>query len=104
MFYQSKTRLTWSGILAAAIACTAMANASVAGSSNVAPWVKNATKTGAAPANRSVTIAVHLSLHNTVGLKALVAEVSSPSSRQYGRYLTPAEFGQRFAPDAVAGG
>ncbi len=101
MFHQSKTRLIWSGLLAAAIACTAMANASAAGPSNVAPWIKNATLIGAAPANRSVTIAVHLSLNNTAGLKALVAEVSSPSSRQYGRYLTPAEFGQRFAPEST---
>src|ERR1700677_3063634 len=101
VFYQSKTRLIWSGLLAAAIACTAMANSSAAGPSNVAAWVKNATLVGTATADRSVTIAVHLSLNNTAALKALVTEVSSPSSRQYGRYLTSAEFGQRFAPDTT---
>ena len=99
MFYQSKTRLILSGLLAAAIACAATGVAA-AGPSNVAGWVKNATKVGAAPANRSVTIAVHLSLKNTAALKTLVEEVSSPTSRLYGRYLTTQEFGQRFAPDS----
>jgi subtilase family serine protease len=87
-----------SGLLAAAIACTA--GVAAAGPSNVAGWVKNAAKVGSAPANRSVTIAVHLALKNTAGLKTLVTEVSSPTSRLYGRYLTTEEFGQRFAPDS----
>jgi subtilase family serine protease len=101
VFHQSKTRLIWSGLLAAALACTALANSSAAGPSNVAAWVKDATLVGSATADRSVTIAVHLSLSNTAALKTLVTEVSSPSSRQYGRYLTQAEFGQRFAPDTT---
>ena len=100
MLYQSKTRLILSGLLAAALACTA--SVAAAGPSNVAGWVKSATKVGSAPANRSVTIAVHLALKNTAGLKTLVTEVSSPTSRLYGRYLTPAEFGQRFAPDSAS--
>jgi subtilase family serine protease len=57
---------------------------------------------GAAPAAQSVEIAVHMNLKNTAGLKKLVEDVSNPSSHDYGRYLTPEEFGQRFSPSAAA--
>jgi subtilase family serine protease len=89
--------------MAAALACAAtMASAAgTSGSGHVAGWVKNATMVGAAPANRSVNVAVHLSLKNAAQLKTLVAQVSSPTSAQYGRYLTVEEFGQRFAPAAA---
>jgi subtilase family serine protease len=89
--------------MAAAIACAAsMPGAADAAttSGNVAGWVKNATKIGAASGNLSVDIAVHMSLRNSAGLKALVAEVSSPASKEYGHYLTKEEFGARFAPAA----
>jgi subtilase family serine protease len=102
-----KTRFVLGGLTAAALACAAMMASAAAtstptptptGSGHVAGWVKNATMVGAAPANRSVSIAVHLALKNPTQLKTLVAEVSSPASAQYGRYLTVEEFGRRFAP------
>jgi subtilase family serine protease len=103
MFKQSKVWSISGGVLAAAIACTAtmisVAQASTT-AGNVAGWVKNATLVGTAPSNRAVTIAVHMSLHDTAGLKQLVADVSSPNGGQYGRYLTSEEFGNRFAPAA----
>jgi subtilase family serine protease len=103
---QFKTRLVLGGLMAGALAC-AVTMASAAGtpsssaSGHVAGWVKNAAMVGPAPANRSVSIAVHLELKNAAGLKTFVAEVSSPTSKQYGRYLTVEEFGQRFAPSSA---
>ncbi len=97
-----KPKLIIGGLMAAAIAC-GVTLASAAGTTttapgNVAGWVKNATMTGPAPAARSVTIAVHLGLANAAALKTLAQNVSNPSSKQYGRYLTAEELGQRFAP------
>jgi subtilase family serine protease len=98
-----RTRLVLGGVMAAAVALTATAataaTTTVAG--NVASWVKSAKLTGAAPASNSVTIAVHMTLNNTASLKRLVADVSSPKSALYGRYLTPAQFAERFAPSAA---
>ena len=67
----------------------------------MARWVKNAVKTGVAFDSTSVTIAVHMALTNSASLTQLVADVSSPASKQYGRYLTTQEFGARFAPAAA---
>ena len=50
---------------------------------------------------QSVTIAVHMALTNAASLKRLVADVSNPKSAPYGRYLTPAQFAERFAPAAA---
>lgn len=101
MFYKFKSRLLLSGLAAAVIACTATMATAVGAPSNVATWVKNATKVGPAADNQSVTIAVHMGLKNTASLKAFATEVSSPTSRQYGHYLTPEQFGQRFAPSSA---
>ncbi len=92
------------GLLVAGVACTSIAApaaASTTTSGNVAPWVAKATKLGAAPATTSVTVAIHLKLQNTAALKTLVASVSSPKSPEYGHYLTPQQFSQRFAPAAA---
>jgi len=92
------------GLVAAAFACaagvaSAAGTATVAG--NVATWVKSAKLMGAASADTSVTVAVHMSVNNAASLKALVAEVSNPKSKEYGRYLTPQEFGLRFEPSGA---
>jgi subtilase family serine protease len=92
------------GLLAAAIACaiaSAQAASSTTATGNVSPWVTHATKLGAAAATTPVTIAVHLKLQNIAGLKTLVASLSSPKSPEYGHYLTPQKFSQRFAPAAA---
>jgi subtilase family serine protease len=100
---QLRTRLVLAGAIAAAVALTATAatpaTTTVAG--NVASWVKSAKLTGAAPASKSVTIAVHMALTNAAALKQLVADVSNPKSATYGRYITPAQFAERFAPAAA---
>ncbi len=102
MLNQLRTRLVLGGVIAAAVALTATAAtpATTTVSGNVATWVKSAKLTGAAPASNSVTIAVHLALNNTASLKRLVADVSNPKSATYGRYLTPAQFAERFGPAA----
>jgi subtilase family serine protease len=98
MLNKMKTRLILGALLGAAIACAApMARA--AAPSNVAGWVKNAKMIGTAPGNLSVQIAVHMKLRNFASLQALAADVSSPSGKQYGQYLTTQEFGERFSPD-----
>jgi len=98
---KSTTCLICGGLLAAAITYGATAPSPVQAATvpgNVSGWVKNATKVGAASDSRTETIAVHLSLKDTAGLKALVAEVSTPDRKQYGQYLTTQEFAARFAP------
>jgi subtilase family serine protease len=91
------------GLLAAAVACaagvaTAAGTTTVPG--NVAGWVKSAQKTGSASSSTQVTIAVHMALKNTAGLKKLVDQVSSPKSSRYGRYLSNEEFAAGYAPAA----
>ncbi len=87
-------------ILAGAISCvlgTQVAQATTT-QGNVARWIVSAKKIGDAPSTQKTTIAVHLTLPNTAGLKQFVAAVSSPTSKQYGQYLTPQEFAQRYSP------
>jgi subtilase family serine protease len=95
--------LVLGGLIAAAVAlgATAATAATTTVPGNVASWVKSGKLTGAAPASKSVTIAVHLALTNAAALKRLVAEVSNPKSAAYGRYLTPEQFAERFAPAAA---
>ena len=99
---KTKMRLMGATMLAglaalAAPAARAADTATVPG--NVAGWVAKAPQTGVAPDSQTVMIAVHMSLKNVDGLKALVASVSKPSSPDYGHYLTAAAFRMRFAPD-----
>jgi subtilase family serine protease len=70
-------------------------------SGNTAGWLKNATKVGVASGSESVTIAVHMALPNSAGLKTFVKQVSTPGSGEYGHYLSNAEFAQRFAPSTA---
>jgi subtilase family serine protease len=90
--------------LAAAAVCAGTAPGAAGAatlSGNTAGWLKNATKVGAASGNESVTIALHMALPNSAGLKTFVQQVSTPGGAQYGRYLTNEEFAQRFAPSAA---
>jgi subtilase family serine protease len=89
------------GVLSAAFACAATVAAAASGttlSGNVAGWVKNAKMSGAAPAATSTAIAVHMSVRDLAGLRAVVTQVSNPKSTSYGRYLTSQEFSARFEP------
>ncbi len=94
-------RIILGSLVSAAFACTAMAAETTTVAGNVAPWVKSAKLMSSASAGTSVTIAVHMSVKNLAGLKSLVDEVSNPKSKEYGRYITPQQFGQRFEPDVA---
>jgi subtilase family serine protease len=89
--------------MAAAIAGAggAVAAGTTTVSGNVAGWVKSATLKSSASASTSVTISVNLALKNVAGLKSLVAEVSNPQGREYGRYLTTEQFAASYAPAAA---
>jgi subtilase family serine protease len=90
-------------ILAGAISCVLGTHAAEAATTqgNVARWVTSAKAIGEAPSTQTMTIAVHLKLTNLTGLKQFVAAVSSPASKQYGQFLSPDEFAQRYAPAAA---
>lgn len=68
---------------------------------NVSQWVSSATRVASAEDSQRVTIAVILNLKNQTALENLVDVQSNPRSAQYGNYLTPEQFRQRFAPDAA---
>jgi subtilase family serine protease len=88
-------------VVAAAVVFIAPANAAHAAGHNVPNWVSRATPAGAAAGNKQIAIAVHMALKDTAGLKQLVEDVSSPSSKDYGHYLTTEAFANRFAPAAA---
>jgi subtilase family serine protease len=50
------------------------------------------------PANESLRLDVVLSLRDQAGLDQLLREMSDPSSPNYRRFLSPAEFTERFGP------
>ena len=52
----------------------------------------------ALPADQHLKLAIGLPLRNQAELKALVDQLSDPTSPSYRAYLTPAEFTQRFGP------
>src|ERR1700753_4270163 len=56
-----------------------------------APTFVDAHRDGAVAADRRVSVAVSLKLHNPAQLGAFDKAVSTPGSAEYGHYLTPAE-------------
>ncbi len=88
-------------LMGAAATAPASASGTVKVPDNIAPWVAKATKLGTAGPNAKVTIAVYMAMRDLPTLKAFVADVSKPTSPSYGKYLTPAAFQARFAPDAA---
>jgi subtilase family serine protease len=68
---------------------------------NVPGWVADSSRVASAPESDRVTIVAYLSLRNQGALKDLIAAQSSPTSAQYGRYLTPEQFHAQFSPKAA---
>ena len=68
---------------------------------NVPGWVSDANRVASAGDSERVTIVAFLSLRNQAALKNLIAAQSTPSSLQYGRYLTPEQFHAQFSPPAA---
>ena len=61
-------------------------------------WASADTYAGRVDPSERVTVQVHLAMHDEAGARALLAEVSNPSSPAYGRFLTTDEYNARFAP------
>ncbi len=58
------------------------------------------TVTGAAPLSQTVEFDVILPLRNTAALDTLLAQQQDPTSPQYHRWLTPAQFASSYGPAA----
>ncbi|HEY1710382.1 MAG TPA: S53 family peptidase [Rhizomicrobium sp.] len=89
------------GFLCAGLGLTsaqAVAPPKAAFTSTAPLWIKQAQNAGPANSAQTVLISVHLPFRNMPALEALAKAVSTPGSSQYGHYLTPAQFRQRFAP------
>ncbi|GAA2276990.1 MULTISPECIES: S53 family peptidase [Kitasatospora] len=64
----------------------------------VTPAVAHSQKQGDVPAAQQISVAVSLKLRNTAQLDRFLAAVNDKHSPQYGHYLTPAQFTERFGP------
>jgi len=67
-------------------------------------WANSKNLVGAADPNTIVGFRVYLGLNNLAGAEAYARAVSDPKSASYGKYLTPAQFRQRFSPSQGAVG
>ena len=85
-----------------AVTAVAAAPAGAASSKKLAgstpPWAKSSNAKGAASGSDAVNFRVYLGWRDEAGAEALARAVSDPSSASYRKYLTPAQFRQRFAP------
>ncbi|UOX88032.1 S53 family serine peptidase [Amycolatopsis sp. FBCC-B4732] len=64
---------------------------------NAAP-LAGSVRTGDLAADRPITAALSLKLHDRQALEKFLADVQNPDSPQYHRFLTPAQFAERFGP------
>ena len=62
---------------------------------------RDLTDLGVAPSKTMVTVAVTLNYRDKAGLDALVLAQGTPSSPQFHKFLTPAQFAARFGPTAA---
>jgi subtilase family serine protease len=67
---------------------------------NVSRWVAAAQKVGSAAETRQVHFSMFLGFKNQDQLKKLIEAQYKPGSAQYGKFLSPAQFRAKFAPDA----
>jgi subtilase family serine protease len=88
--------LAGGGALAAPSNAAAPPRTTVGGS--VPAWAKSSAFTKKAPAGDYVNIRVYLGWQNGADAAKTALAVSTPGSSSYGKYLTPAQFRQRFAP------
>ncbi|MGW4815045.1 protease pro-enzyme activation domain-containing protein [Kitasatospora cineracea] len=86
------------GSSTAQAAPTPNASARVALPQTVTPAVARSQKQGDVPADRRISVAVSLKLRNTAELDRFLASVATPGTAEYGHYLTPAQFTERFGP------
>ena len=87
-------------ILAAAVVGgpVAAASARAALSGSIPAWANSANWKQASDPNGAVRFRVYLGWRDQAGAETLARAVSDPHSASYGKYVTPAQFRQRFAP------
>jgi subtilase family serine protease len=87
-------------LAAAAMAGTAVAQTEplVSVPGNVSPALAHSQRDGAVDASSKMSVSVALKLRNSSELDKFIADVSNPRSPQHGKFLTPAQFNDRFAP------
>ncbi|MFI9330601.1 protease pro-enzyme activation domain-containing protein [Kitasatospora sp. NPDC052868] len=68
----------------------------------VTPAVARSEKKGDVPASQQLSVAVSLKLRDTAELDRFLAAVATPGTPEYGRYLTPQQFTERFGPTKAA--
>ncbi|WP_290054455.1 S53 family peptidase [Amycolatopsis solani] len=83
--------------LAVAVPAAAASEPLVTLADNAAPLV-DSVRTGDLAADRPITAALSLKLHDQQVLEKFLADVQNPASPQYHRFLTPAQFTARFGP------
>ncbi|HEY3471231.1 MAG TPA: S53 family peptidase [Amycolatopsis sp.] len=88
------TAVTTAGLLIGAAAASASDRTTLPGS--VPAWATSSARAGAADTADNVAFRVYLGW--TGDAAALASRVSTPGSADYGRFLTAAQFRQRFAP------
>ncbi|MFF2039636.1 protease pro-enzyme activation domain-containing protein [Kitasatospora sp. NPDC058170] len=68
----------------------------------VTPAVARSEKKGDVPASQQLSVAVSLKLRDTAELDRFLTAVATPGTPEYGRYLTPQQFTERFGPTRAA--
>ena len=69
---------------------------------NAPTWTHAAPKVGAPAASNQLNMSVTLNLKDAAGAEALADAVSDPSSAQYGKYVSAAQWRAQFAPTDAA--
>ncbi|WP_045697023.1 protease pro-enzyme activation domain-containing protein [Streptomyces rubellomurinus] len=70
----------------------------VALTNTVNPAVAHSEKKGDVPAEQQISVAVSLKLRNAAELDRFLGAVTTPGSPEYGKFLTPEQFTERFGP------
>jgi len=65
---------------------------------DAAPGLDLATKIGATDSAKKMSVAVGLNPRDEAGLNAFLAQVATPGTTEYGHYLSPTQFRDRFSP------
>jgi len=68
---------------------------------NTSPALHRAMLVGHSDPNRVLDIVVGLNVHNEQELRSLIVRQTDSASLDYHRFLTPAEFNERFAPTSA---
>ncbi|MFD7903255.1 protease pro-enzyme activation domain-containing protein [Kitasatospora sp. NPDC059722] len=90
------------GVTTAQAASTPHAAPRIELPNTVNPAVAHSEKKGDVPAEQQISVAVSLKLRNADELERFLAAVTTPGTPEYGHYLTPEQFNQRFGPTQAA--